>query len=181
MALTRGRVVLASAKFKEKIETGILGILALERKPKDLAGQMAEVRDKYFLEHGTTSVFGVRQIRGGLIDAEYIMQFQALSRGYKNPEIFDPDFATSLDNLMKIKAISKNDADLLNTAHDLFLEIHGLLRLCHEENPDEQGLAPSLLSLMATSAGMVSGSDLQNRLKETQNAVSRLYKKTFKV
>lgn len=181
MALTRGRVVLASQKFKKKIEKGILGILSMKRKPSELINQMAEVREKYFLKHGTKNVFGVRQIRGGLIDAEYILQFHALSKGHKNPDVFDPDFATALDNLLKIKAISENQVKLIESAHDLFLEIHGLLRLCHEENPDEAGLAPSLLTLMASTVGVPSGPALQNKLMETQKAVSGLYQKTFSV
>lgn len=179
MALTRGRVVLAGSKFRKKIEKGILGILAMKRDPLALAKQMAEVREKYFLEHGTESVFGVRQVRGGLIDAEYILQFYALTKGHENPDVFDPDFATSLDNLLKIKAFSENQAKLIEAAHDLFLEIHGLLRLCHEENPKESGLAPSLLTLMASTVGVPSGPALRNKLIETQKAVSGLYKKTF--
>lgn len=181
MALTRGRVVLATKTFKGKIEKGILAILSMKRDTKELAGQMAEVREKYFSEHGTESIFGVRQARGGLIDAEYILQFHALLKGQQHPEIFNPDFATAVDNLLKIKEISETEAGTILDAHDLFLEIHGLLRLCYEENPEAENIAPALLNLMSSTIGVPSGPALQNKLSEAQEAVSGLYQKTFSV
>ena len=177
MALTRGRVVAANAKFGKAIEAAIAEILSLKRTPAKLARQMDEVRQKYFEELGSENIWSVRQVRGGLVDAEYILQFHLLKEGHKHGGIFNPDFETALGNLEQVKAITKKDAASLLKAHDFYLEIHGLLRLCHAENPNFEDLSPSLLSLMAGATEIPNAGALNTALKETQAWVYTLYKK----
>ncbi len=177
MALTRARVVAANAKFGKTIEAAIAEILSLKRTPAKLARQMDEGRQKYFDELGSENIWSVRQVRGGLVDAEYILQFHLLKEGHKHPGIFNPDFETALGNLEQVKAITKKDAAGLLKAHDFYLEIHGLLRLCHAENPNFEDLSPSLLSLMAGATEIPNVKGLNAALKETQARVYALYQK----
>ncbi|MEE8258124.1 MAG: hypothetical protein V3R20_00385, partial [Sphingomonadales bacterium] len=141
------------------------------------ARQMDKVRQKYFEEIGSDNIWSVRQVRGGLVDAEYILQFHLLKEGYKNRGIFNPDFETALGNLVNVKAITKKDAASLLKAHDLFLEIHGLLRLCHAENPKFEDMSPSLQSLIAGATEIPNVKGLNAALKETQAQVYALYQK----
>ncbi|MCH8081639.1 MAG: bifunctional [glutamine synthetase] adenylyltransferase/[glutamine synthetase]-adenylyl-L-tyrosine phosphorylase [Proteobacteria bacterium] len=175
MALTRARVVLGGARFKAEIEVAIREILTLRRTPAKLARQMDEVRRKYFEEMGSTNIWSVRQVRGGLIDAEYVLQFHLLRNGHKHPDIFNPDFGEALKNLVGIKSLTKNQAGILLEAHDFFLEIHGLLRLCHAENPTDESLTRSLKSLMASATGISGAKNISAVLKETQAQVYALY------
>lgn len=177
MALTRARVVFAGAKFKKAIEAAIAEILCMKRSPKALAQQMDEMRLKYYEEYGTGNIWAVRQARGALIDVEYIVQFHLLRSCWKNPKIVDPDFATALANLVKTKALPKKDAAVLEAAHDLYLEMHGLLRLCHKGIPVEDRLSSSLLGLLASAAGAPSPKALAAKLRSTESEVSALYQK----
>jgi len=177
MALTRARVVVGSAKFKANIEKALDEILTMKRTAAKLARQMDEVRQKYFEEMGNTNIWSVRHVRGGLIDAEYVLQFYLLKEGSKHPEIIDSDFNHAAEKLVAIKALDKMEAKTLIEAHDLYLEIHGLLRLCHAENPTEESLTADLKSLIASATGISGGQDISTVLKETQQKVYALYQK----
>jgi len=177
MALTRARVVAGGAKFKSGIEAALSEILTMKRTPAKLARQMDEVRQKYFEEMGSANIWSVRQVRGGLIDAEYVLQFHLLKEGHKHPAIFDSDFNQATRNLVDIKALDPDAAKTLMDAHDLYLEIHGLLRLCHAENPTDESLTADLKSLIASATGIAGGQNISEVLKENQARVYALYQK----
>ena len=74
MALTRARVVSGPPALRTAVETAIREVLL---RPRDRAKTAADVRDmraRIEKEKGTRDIWELKQVRGGLVDLEFIAQ-----------------------------------------------------------------------------------------------------------
>ena len=77
MALTRARVISGPPALRAAVETAIRDVLV---KPRDRAKTAADVRDmraRIEKEKGTRDPWELKQVRGGLVDLEFIAQYAA--------------------------------------------------------------------------------------------------------
>ena len=181
MALTRSRVVIASPKFKEKIEKTIKQTLTLKRKPKLLLERVYKMREKIDKEHGTDNIWEVKQARGGLQDAEFICQYLQLLHGHNYPEVFGKNLNKSFGNLLKTGSLSTEEVNGLIAAHEFQLTIQGILRLCYKGEPKLEDFSQELRSIVMNSVGSKNITSLVNQLEKSQRLVYAIYKDVIEI
>ena len=175
LALTRARVIAGGEKLTRQIEATIGEVLTSERDRESTAGDVRGMRAKIEKEKGTTDAWQLKQVRGGLVDLEFITQFLQIMAAPKHPEILDQNTAACLRKMQDAKVLEASDADILLPAARLYSNLTQVLRLCLEGPFDPDKAPQGLKDLLATAAGLPDFATLDRHLRETQAAVKGLF------
>jgi glutamate-ammonia-ligase adenylyltransferase len=152
LALTRARVVSGPPALRAAVEAAIRGALTRQR---DAARTVADVREMRALiekEKGTTDIWEIKQVRGGLVDLEFIAQHLQLVHAHAHPEVLSANTAEALVNLERAGLLSPQAADVLLPAARLFGNLTQVLRLCLD-GPFAAGKAAGGLKALLVRAG----------------------------
>lgn len=152
MALTRARVVSGPAHLKSTVEKAIRETLV---RPRDRAKTAADVREMRALiekEKGGADIWDLKQVRGGLVDIEFIAQYLQLISAADHPHVLDQNTEQALRNLATAGCLSGHAADLLVPAVHLINDLTQVLRLCLDGRFDPEN-APNGLKVLLTRAG----------------------------
>lgn len=95
MALTRARCVFGSAAMRAEIEAGIGAVLYAPRDAKKMLADAVKMRSDIASHKPPTGPFDVKLAPGGLVDAEFAVHVQQLTRKIA----FTPDLLSALDQL----------------------------------------------------------------------------------
>jgi glutamate-ammonia-ligase adenylyltransferase len=175
MALTRARIVSGSDVLAAKVEAAILDVLTIERDRKKLADDVHDMRDRIDKEKGTDAVWNLKQVRGGLVDLEFIAQFLQVITARENPDVLDQNTSQSLENLASAGVLSHEDALILIPAAGLYHNLTQVLRLCLERPFNPAIASPGLKALLARAAGMPDFEALEEHLTATLATVREAY------
>jgi glutamate-ammonia-ligase adenylyltransferase len=152
MALTRARVISGPPALRSAVEKAIRAALL---EPRDRAKTGANVRDmraRIEKEKGTRDAWDLKQVRGGLVDLEFITQYLQLLHAPSHPHVLSQNTAAALVNLSEAGLLAPAAADiLLPTAH-LLSNLTQVLRLCLDE-PFDPAKAPDGLKALLARAG----------------------------
>ena len=149
MALTRARVVSGPPALRAAVEKAIRDVLL---KPRDRAKTAADVRDmraRIEKEKGTRDIWELKQVRGGLVDLEFIAQHLQLVHGPAHPRILSQNTVEALENLAQAGVLEPAAAEALLPAARLFNNLTQVLRLCLDEPFDPAKAPDGLKSLLA--------------------------------
>jgi len=171
MALTRARVVSASAPFHARVEGVIHDVLRRPRDPVLIAGDVAEMRAAVAKEKGDGGRWDLKYAAGGLIDIEFIAQYLQLVHAHQLPEILDTSTARVLDKARALRVLPVEDAEVLRPAVQLYHDLTQILRLCLTETFDPKTAGADLLQLLARAADVPDFAALEATLIETQTKV----------
>jgi glutamate-ammonia-ligase adenylyltransferase len=152
MALTRARVVSGPPALRAAVEKAIRDALL---KPRDRAKTAADVRDmraRIEKEKGTRDAWELKQVRGGLVDLEFIAQHLQLVHAASHPHVLSQSTAAALGHLSEAGLLAPAAADVLLPAALLLNNLTQVLRLCLDE-PFEPGKAPEGLKALLARAG----------------------------
>ncbi len=152
MALTRARVISGPDELRARVEAAIRHALV---RPRDRAKLVADVRDmraRIAKEKGTEDIWELKQVRGGLVDIEFIAQFLQLAHADAHPEVLDQNTINALKKLSKAGLLSPPRADVLIPAAVLVHNLTEVLRLCLD-GPFDPAKAPDGLRELLTRAG----------------------------
>jgi glutamate-ammonia-ligase adenylyltransferase len=152
MALTRARVISGPSELRSRVEAAIRHALV---RPRDRAKLVADVRDmrqRIAKEKGTDDIWELKQVRGGLVDIEFIAQFLQLAHAETHPEVLDQNTINALKKLSEAGLLLPPHADVLIPAAVLVHDLTEVLRLCLD-GPFEPGKAPDGLRELLTRAG----------------------------
>jgi glutamate-ammonia-ligase adenylyltransferase len=152
MALTRARVVSGPPRLRQALEQAIAGILV---KPRDRAKIAADVRDmraRIEREKGTKDIWDLKQVRGGLVDLEFIVQHLQLVHAAAHPQVLSQNTVTAIHNLREAGLVPGAAADVLVPAARLLHNLTQILRLCLD-NPFDPASAPDGLKALLARAG----------------------------
>ncbi len=152
MALTRARVISGPDELRARVEAAIRHALV---RPRDRAKLVADVRDmraRIAKEKGTEDIWELKQVRGGLVDIEFIAQFLQLAHADAHPEVLDQHTINALKKLSKAGLLAPSHADVLIPAAVLVHNLTEVLRLCLD-GPFEPAKAPDGLRELLTRAG----------------------------
>ena len=128
-------------------------------------------------EKGSSDIWDLKQVRGGLIDLEFIAQFLQIMSASAHPEVLDQSIEAALTKLSAADALAPGDAEVLIPAARLYNTLTQVLRLCLDKT-FVAGEAPrALKDLLARASDMPDFSTLEARLKETLGAVSDAFKR----
>jgi [glutamine synthetase] adenylyltransferase / [glutamine synthetase]-adenylyl-L-tyrosine phosphorylase len=175
MALTRARVVTGPAVLRGAIEEAIRQVLTRPRDRSRIAKDVRDMRALIAKEKGTTDIWDLKQVRGGLVDLEFIAQFLQLVHAHQHPEILDTNTAKVLVKLKNAGVLPPHHAEILLPAIELIQDITQLLRLCFE-GPFEPAKAPDGLKQLLARAGQVPDFErLETQLEEMLAAVAEAF------
>jgi glutamate-ammonia-ligase adenylyltransferase len=171
LALTRARVVAGPDALRLPIEGTIETVLRRPRDRAEVAQEVRTMRAKIEEGKGTSDIWNLKQVRGGLVDLEFLTQFLQLLHAAEHPYALDQNTELALTKLANAGVLSTGDAEILIAAAQLYHTLTQVLRLCVDK-PFAADEAPvALRALLARSANMPDFSTLEAKLKDTLAAV----------
>ena len=175
MALTRARIVAGSPDLAERVQGVIHDILTAPRDTGSLAADIVDMRERLEREKGSKDPWNLKQVRGGVIDVEFICQFLQLAHAATHPDILDQNTATAFYKMKGKDILANETLDQLIDAADLLLNITQVTRiaLTGAFSPDEAG--EGLLALIAQSVGEDTFADVESKLLNRQAFVHQMF------
>ncbi len=152
MALTRARVISGPDDLRTRVEAAIRHALLRPRDRTKLATDVRDMRERIAKEKGTEDIWELKQVRGGLVDIEFIAQFLQLAHAHTHPEVLDQNTIGALRKLAAAGLLSAPHADVLIPAAILVHNLTEVLRLCLD-GPFDPAKAPDGLRELLTRAG----------------------------
>jgi len=129
MALTRARVVSGPPALKARVEDAIRMVLTRPRDPAVIAKDVRDMRARIAAEKGTDAIWDLKQVRGGLVDLEFIAQHLQLVHAHRHPEVLDQNTIGALVKLEKAGLLPAEAAEVLLPAARLIHDMTQILRL----------------------------------------------------
>jgi [glutamine synthetase] adenylyltransferase / [glutamine synthetase]-adenylyl-L-tyrosine phosphorylase len=177
LALTRARVISGPSSLRRAIDKTIKDVLCRPRDREKVADEVRTMRGKIEEEKGTTDIWDLKQVRGGLIDVEFIAQFLQVVSAHKHPEILDQNTAGGLSKLAEARVLALADAEVLVPAVRLYHTLMQLLRLCLDKPFVPEQAPQGLKELLARAADVPDFPTLEAVLRETLANTHRLFER----
>jgi [glutamine synthetase] adenylyltransferase / [glutamine synthetase]-adenylyl-L-tyrosine phosphorylase len=175
LALTRASVITGPATLRRQINATIREVLARPRDRTTVAADVRAMRDKIAAEKGSGEAWDLKQVRGGLIDLEFIAQFLQIVNAAKHAGVLDQNTELALSKLSAAGVLSPSDAEILVPAARLYHTLTQVLRLCLDK-PFVADEAPrALKDLLARAAEMPDFASLEASLRDTLSDVREAF------
>jgi glutamate-ammonia-ligase adenylyltransferase len=152
LALTRARVVAGAPQLKVVVEAAIADILKRPRERGKIAADVRDMRARIEREKGSKDLWDLKQVRGGLVDLEFIAQYLQLIYAADRPDVLSQNTLEALGNLERAGCLPPPAADALLPAARLLNNLTQVLRLC-QDGPFTPRTAPDGLKLLLARAG----------------------------
>ncbi|MCC7253733.1 bifunctional [glutamine synthetase] adenylyltransferase/[glutamine synthetase]-adenylyl-L-tyrosine phosphorylase [Hyphomicrobium sp.] len=167
MALTRARVVSGPAELRRKVEEAIRDTLVRPRDPAAIARDVLDMRARIAAEKGTEDIWDLKQVRGGLVDLEFIAQHLQLVHAARHPEVLDQNTLAAYRKLAAAGLLPAANADQLKRATRLIHNLTQIIRLCIEGSFDHATAPSGLKALLARAGDAPDFTALERHLRET--------------
>ena len=178
MALTRARPVAGPAHLRDTVAVLVREILTRRRDPDVLAIDVADMRERMLKERGTEVAWDIKDVRGGLVDVEFIAQYLQLRHAHEHPHILATATRAALRRVTEAHLIATVDGERLIAALDLWHAIQGLLRLFMEAPPaaaSEITFPAKLREELARAGNAVDFDDLKEKMRSARTAVIDIF------
>ena len=182
MALTRARVICGVDGSKEeaalirKVTALRHDILTMKRDPKKLLANVATMRRRMAAHKKVENPWDLKQVRGGLVDLEFIVQYLLLRHGGAQPAILQPQPLAALEALRAANLLQPAQAQTLIEAGRLYATLLACTRLAgRDEAGDPAQWPPALAQRLPSLLGEKSMTALTRRVQKTQAAVHALF------
>ena len=172
LALTRARVITGPPGLRSAVEAAIRDTLVRPRDRAVISKDVQDMRARIAADKGTDRIWDLKQVRGGLVDLEFIAQHLQLIHAAAHPEVLDQNTLAAYRKLAEAGVLSGADAERLTQATRLLHNLNQILRLCLEE-PFDPATAPSgLKALLARAGDAPDFATLEGELAETLAGVA---------
>jgi glutamate-ammonia-ligase adenylyltransferase len=175
MALTRARVITGPEELRTRVNQAIRHVLTLPRDQARIAADVRDMRQRIEKEKGTQDIWDLKQVRGGLVDLEFIAQYLQLIHAHRHPDILSAHTVTALSNLRQAGLLSAAASEVLLPAARLLNNLTQILRLCVEGTFSPQTASEGLRALLSRGGEAPSFSSLEADLKARQANVHGLF------
>lgn len=152
MALTRARVVAGAPALRSAIEVAIKDVLMRPRDASRIAADVREMRRRIADAKGTHDQWELKQVRGGLVDIEFIVQYLQLVHAAANPEILDQRTEAAIQKLLAAHILPSDAGAKLLAAARRLNSLTQVLRLSLE-GPFDPVTAPDGLKRLLAQVG----------------------------
>ncbi len=177
MALTRARVIAGSPGLKARVAAAIRDVLVKRRDRDKIATDVRDMRLRIAAEKGTDKIWDLKQVRGGLVDLEFITQHLQLVHAAAHPDVLDPATLKALEKLAAAGAIEAKEAARVIDAGKLLHALTQVVRLSLDQ-PFEPGNAPQGLKvLLAKAAGLSDFDAVETGLRQALSQVSGAFER----
>ncbi|MBN8912225.1 MAG: bifunctional [glutamine synthetase] adenylyltransferase/[glutamine synthetase]-adenylyl-L-tyrosine phosphorylase [Rhizobiales bacterium] len=167
MALTRARVIAGPPGLRAKVEAAIRDTLLRPRDRAVIAKDVRDMRDRIAAEKGTDNIWDLKQVRGGLVDLEFIAQHLQLVNAAQHPGVLDQNTLAAYRKFADAGLVPVAETDRLIQATRLIHNLTQVLRLCLEEAFDPSTAPSGLKALLARAGGAPDFAALERDLRET--------------
>ena len=113
LALTRARVVSGPPEITARVEAAIRDALLKRRDRDKIAADVRDMRARIAKEKGTDDIWDLKQVRGGLVDLEFIAQHLQLVHAADNPSVLDQNTVGAYQKLQAAGYLSELHAETL--------------------------------------------------------------------
>lgn len=175
MALVRARVIAATGALGDEVTLAIRKLLTRQRDRQTIAADVREMRERIFAEKGTGNIWNLKNVRGGLIDLEFMAQFLQLVHAAAHPEILDQTTFRAFEKLRDAGLIEARHADVLLPATRLIHNLTQVLRISTEGGFDREAAPLGLKELLARAGDAPSFATLEEHLADTLAAVTQTF------
>ncbi|MFZ2988600.1 bifunctional [glutamate--ammonia ligase]-adenylyl-L-tyrosine phosphorylase/[glutamate--ammonia-ligase] adenylyltransferase [Ideonella sp.] len=133
-AITRARFCAGSPALRERFEATRRAVITAEREPQALRDDVRGMREKVRAAHPIKSgLFDVKQSDGGMMDAEFAVQYLVLAESGRHPSL--QDNAGNIALMQRAEAAGLLPAGVGSAAADAYRELR---RAQHRARLDEQ-------------------------------------------
>ncbi len=167
MALTRARVIAGPPELRAKVEAAIRDTLLRPRARAAVAKDVIDMRARIAAEKGTDNIWDLKQVRGGLVDLEFIAQHLQLVSAAAHPEVLDQNTLAAYRKLADAGVVPAAETDRLIQATRLIHNLTQVLRLCLEGAFDPSTAPGGLKALLARAGGAPDFTALERDVRET--------------
>jgi glutamate-ammonia-ligase adenylyltransferase len=175
LALTRASVVTGPVALRQQINATIREVLAWPRDRAAVAADVRSMRAKIEGEKGSDEPWDLKQVRGGLIDLEFIAQFLQIASAAEHPEMLDQNTELALAKLSAAGVLAPGDAEILVPAARLYHTLTQVLRLCLDRPFVAEEAPRALKDLLARAAEMPDFASLEASLRDTLREVREAF------
>lgn len=175
MALTRARVIYSGDTLQARIEAAIKTVLTTAQEPAALLKDVAAMRVRLMQGRAPSGPWDIKNIRGGLIDIEFIAQYLQLLHAPEKPEILSQDTGAALQNIRMCGALAKGPADQLIAALQLWRNLQGIVRLTAGDNFDDQTATTGNCAMLLAASEAENLATLKKQVSDTAASIFRLY------
>jgi glutamate-ammonia-ligase adenylyltransferase len=175
LALTRARPIAGPPALRERLAQDIRAVLTLPRDRAKTAADVREMRALIEREKGSSDIWNTKLHRGGLIEAEFIVQFLQIVHAAHEPAILSTNTQEALRNLMQAGILKSADGDALLRAVELYQDIAQILRLCTDGGFEPQAAPKDLIRLVLETTGEPDVAQLEARLREAYAGTTQLF------
>lgn len=180
MALTRARPIAGDQGMCAEIETIIFQTLCAKREHANLVENVREMRDKIDSEKHTLNSWDIKNVRGGMLDLEFICQFLQLAHCHETPDILDQNTGVAFAKLANAEILNSAHANSLLQAYKLFSALSQIIRLCLEDDVAVKTMPEDLKRLLAKTCDEPDFTRLSLCLAECQSEVKTIYDQLIK-
>src|SRR5262249_1117605 len=153
MALTRARVISGPPPLRAAVERSIRAVVERARCQTATAADVRAMRARIAKEKGSRDPWELKQVRGGLVDLEFIAQYLQLVHAARAPGILDQNTMGALAKLAREGLLAPAAAQVLLPAARLLNDLTQVLRLTLDGPFDPAKAPEGLKALLARAAG----------------------------
>jgi glutamate-ammonia-ligase adenylyltransferase len=175
MALTRARIIYGPDFIAAPLGDAIRDILTAPRDADALLGDVADMRMRMERELGSGDIWNIKQLRGGLVDIEFIAQYLQLRHGHEAPHVLAPNTTDALARLRDAGLLDRATADELIAAMGLWRNLQGIIRLGFGEGFTEDDAREDSRDLVARACGALGFDALRGEITETAGRVHAIF------
>jgi glutamate-ammonia-ligase adenylyltransferase len=175
MALTRARVIFGDAALREKITAVITEALRKPRDPKALVVAVGDMRARMRKDKGPQGPWSTKHRAGGLVDAEFIIQYLALATPAAIAKDTHP--CSVVESLAKHGALSPADAKTVTDGIELWARLQQMLRLTFESDVAPADIPLGLKQKLARAVGAADFAACESLMDERARAISNLFQR----
>jgi len=175
LALTRARVVTGTPDMRAEVEQAIRDTLVRPRDRDRIAADVRDMRGRIAGEKGTDELWDLKQIRGGIVDLEFMAQYLQLIHAAEHPDVLDQNTVRALQKLDGKGLIPEGGGAVLIPAARLINNLTQIVRLCVDGpfRPDQA--SQGLKDLLARAADAPSFERLEADLRQTLAETAALF------
>jgi glutamate-ammonia-ligase adenylyltransferase len=175
MALTRARIVTGPADLIARAEAAIRDALTRRRDRGRIAADVRDMRARIAAEKGTPDIWDLKQVRGGLVDLEFIAQFLQLVHAADHPDVLNQNTHAAFAELSAAGVLDADTAGRLCAATRLLHDLTQLLRLCLDGTFEPAKAPDGLKRLLAAAGETPDFTTLEASLRDVQSEVRSLF------
>lgn len=177
MALTRARVVAGDAELAKKIEQAIKGTLQVKRNLPQVAKDATEMRERMIADKKPQGVWDIKNISGGMVDLEFIVQVLQIVHAREKPAILKTGLLEAIEQLVIHKVLEAETGDTLARICSDYQKLTQVLKLCVNGVFEPKEAPAGLSRIVAATTASPDIAQSEQLLADSQETISALFKK----